>query len=317
MMLNIFFDTNILENRVGKDLVILHKCDISKNYYDIARFIVDKSLENEVTLNIPRIVLLEIKQHLYEGHVQKGQSIADSIESAKKIFGSILDLDYAFRYSDFSVRETKEEQIEDYVNQIVDDFLKLPINKNLRITPFPKEYESLVERAVKHRLPFYSHKNSNVKITDAGFKDALLLESIIEYINFEDDEVVLFTNDARLLNKEECLDAFLLDKFFVAQSTDECLAILRHRRTTTFETAIITRLEKDAYFLSRLFESINQPLSKDTDGLHIINIRQKEFGNEYEVQSEVVSNEVKYSIKFEYDSIANDYYNVTYSTEND
>jgi hypothetical protein len=260
---------------------------------------------------------MEIKQHLYEGHIQKGQSIADSIESAKKIFGSLLDLNYKFRYGDFSVQENKEEKIENYVNQIIEDFLKLPINRNLRITPFPKEYENLVDRAVKHRLPFYSHKNTSVKITDAGFKDALLLESIIEHINFEDDEVVLFTNDARLLKREECLDACLLDKFFVVQSTDECLAILRRRSNITSETAIITRLERDDYFLSRLFESINQPLSQDTDGLHIINIQQKELENEYRIQVEVISNEVRYLLAFDYDSIANDYSQVTYSVEND
>ena len=304
-MLNIFFDTNILENRVGKELVALNKCDISANYFRIAHFIADRSLNHDVSLNIPRIVLLEIRQHIYEGHIQKGQSIIEQMESARKAFGSIFDLNYLFKYNDFSSKETRQEQVEEYVNRIIDEFLELPINKELRITPFPPKYERLVDRAIKRQLPFFSHPNA--KITDAGFKDALLLESIIYNTDFNNDEVILFTNDNRLLKKEECLDESLQDRFFVAQSTDECLAIIINRNNATTETSIIARLERNNYFLSRLFESINQPLSKDTDGLHITKIQQKELENEYEIQADVVSNEVRYSLDFDYDIIANDY----------
>lgn len=314
-MLNVYFDTNILENKRGKDLTSLSKCGISINYFEIAQFVKDKFLENEVSLNIPLIVLLEIKQHIYEGHIQKGQSIIDSIESAKRLFDSVLDLDYTFKYNNFSDKKMMTGQIEDYIDIIVEEFLNLPINKNLSITPFPPKYESLIDRAVKRRLPFFAH--ANAKITDAGFKDAMLLESILENTDFENDKVILFTNDNNFFRKEEYLDRDLLDRFFVALNTAECLAIIARKGSTTIETEIVYRLERDKYLLSRLFESINQPLSRDSDDLHISKIEQKEAKNEYHIQSYTLSNEIGYLLEFDYDNIANDFLNVTYSIEND
>jgi len=316
-VLKIFFDTNILEDRIGEDLINLGKCDISQKYFEVARYIADRSLEYDVSLNIPLIVLEEIKQHLYEGNIKHGQSIREKIKLTKKKFGSILELEYKFKYSDFSGRKTIDEQIEDYVNYIVNEFISLPINKKLYITPFPENYDRLINRAVKRQLPFFVKE----KIKDAGFKDALLVESILENTNFEEDEVVLFTSDYRLAETNKYLDKGLQDKFFVTSNIDECLAIIASKRAATIETEISVRLERDSYFLSRIFESINQPLSKDTEGLEILEIQKKDvdddYHSEYKIVAKTISNEACYLLKFNYDNVANDFSNVSYKIEND
>lgn len=314
-MLKIFFDTNILEMRSGKDLTSLYKCDISKNYFDIMRFVSDNGLEEQVSLHIPLIVLMEIKQHLYETHKTKRQSLMENISNAKKLFGSVLDIGFEFKYKNYSEQETIELQIEDFVDQLVSQFLDLPINKKLKITQFPQKYDQLINRAVKRRLPFFAHNNAG--ITDAGFKDALLLESIINDTDFSYDEVILFTNDQRLLNKEECIDGDIHESFFVAQTCDECIALVSKKGNMLISGEIIAKLKANNYFLSRLFESIGQSLSQDTEGLNIIEIRSKDIPTEYRIKANVISNEVTFILEFEYDAVANDFSNVTYTTEND
>ena len=84
-----------------------------------------------------------------------------------------------------------------------------------------------------------------------------------------------------------------------------------------FGSDIASMLEDDSYFLSRIFESIDQPLSQDTDGLHVIKVQQGDMDSEYNIEAEVTSNEVKYALSFIYDKSANDFCDVTYTVKND
>ena len=306
-MLNIFFDTNSLEVWESKNLSVLFECKIANDYYKVARYISENGLDDKVLLNIPLIVLMEIKHHLHKSHVERRQSFESTLKEIKKSFGSILDFTYEFKYED--------SNIEKYVDLIVKEFLGLPINKNLKITPLPSEYENIIERAVKGISPFFS--TDNKKASDAGFKDALLLHSILESVNFDEDEVILFTGDYRLQNKNEYLDKNLSEKFFVVSNFDDCTDIIGSRHTLITKEKISIKLESDSYITSRILESIEQPSSDDTKGMNIISINQNENKDEYRVKARIISNEVTFLIEFDYDCIANDFNIVAYTLENE
>lgn len=186
----VFFDTNILEKRGGDSLLSLSRIDFPKEpFYDVVRFLDDNDLWEDVDLLIPDMVVMEIKHHMITDFQKKSNSLDESINSYKNTFGELIDIS--------STLLMKPDDYPAYVDELFVELFRSPKN-HLHIVECQKDSETmdiLIEKAIKTKAPFSESGSKNKKYTDAGFKDAVIYETIVKHINDNDAIGIFFTQD--------------------------------------------------------------------------------------------------------------------------
>ncbi len=222
----IFFDTNSLECRHSGNSLFLSRITISPLYYEIERLILDLNLKEKIQICIPEIVWLEIKEHLKSHFKSEKDSIHNKIESYKKSFGDLIEFTCDFKeFNDFS-------NFENHLTVITDDFIN---NSNItNIVPYPRDEATivaLVNKAVCSINPFRKASSGRKQYTDAGFKDALLLDTVFQHTG--DQLGILITNDQdfdlsyiknsnhdiRICNKAKEVESILAEEFNIITQT--------------------------------------------------------------------------------------------------
>ncbi|MFD5174093.1 hypothetical protein, partial [Bacillus mycoides] len=84
----------------------------------------------------------------------------------------------------------------DFIKSDVDRFIEEE-KSFLEIVNFPRDEKlvKIIERSVKKKKPFFSGKHNKKDFSDAGFKDVVFLESIIEYLEKNNGEYLIATRD--------------------------------------------------------------------------------------------------------------------------
>ena len=153
----IYFDTNFIKHS-GKDIK-LEAFTINNNLDRIVKTEWSKNIE----FIVPEVVLREITHQLYRKY-------NDIVEMLKKKFSNEFIFD-------------KLEEPEKYLERVEIEAYEYFKYKNIKILPLSESIniKELLDNALKSNKPF-GGKNPSQK-TDAGFKDAMIVESIKYNIN--------------------------------------------------------------------------------------------------------------------------------------
>ena len=215
--ISVFFDTNILESRDSDSLLSFSELKIPKTpFYDVIRCIDEFGLWESVELLIPDMVVMELKHHLNKEYKNKITQMQKAIQQYQERLGSLAEIDCTIN--------TSCDDYSEYVNSLFEDFFATARNHS-RIIESKKDstiMKRLIEKATKTEAPFSMAGGNGKKYTDAGFKDAVIYETIVEYISNNDTIGILFTQDkdygvavdtfklisVKLDNKEKAFEEF-------------------------------------------------------------------------------------------------------------
>lgn len=237
----IYFDTNAIETRVGKKLFV-SQIRLSRLYYEIEKLIKDLQLEKQVHICIPEVAWLEMLEHKKMCYKSEKQSMMEKISEIKKLFGDLVDIDIQFAlaeeesaYSGF-IKELEREMLED------SKFLA-------EIIPFPKDEKTmqiLFEKANQSISPFTRAKGKK-EYSDAGFKDALIFETMVRHTN--NGMGILVTKD---IDYEGAFKYAQVDNFRCIETVEELKTILVENYRIMDTRYLESQIQENEYLFERV-----------------------------------------------------------------
>lgn len=290
--INIFFDTNKLECRFNGNKLFLDDLKLNNDFEDILNFANDN--EN-VSFYIPLIVWREILTHLIDDFNNSKQSMTETINNFKKGFGTLIDISTTF----------SNDNYEKYINKKAEEFLSNH-NGNVTIVSHSnreEKFKRIIENAINKKSPFATAKGKNKTYSDAGFKDMLILETIID--NCKHDEIgILYTNDRDF--KEAFVD-YENDKYYIAHTISDLKKLITDKSTQFIEKNIKKEFLRNEY----LQEKISDELQIKKDSITNFDVN-KVFENEdiYVIVIQISSTTKNVKVSVEYDYNANEIINI-------
>ena len=214
----IYFDTNFIKHS-GEDIK-LEAFIINNNLDRIVKTEWSKNIE----FIVPEVVLREITHQLYRKY-------NDIVEMLKKKFSNEFIFD-------------KLEEPEKYLERVEIEAYEYFKYKNIKILPLSESIniKELLDNALKSNKPF-GGKNPSQK-TDAGFKDAMIVESIKYNINKNKHrgKHLFVTKDKDMEGLLESLNVVNIDEF------EKKLAIHKIFNITTTKEYILEQLASEKSF---------------------------------------------------------------------
>ena len=214
----IYFDTNFIKHN-GEDIK-LEAFIINKNLERI----VNTEWSEKIEFIVPEVVLREITHQLYRKY-------NDIVEMLKKKFSNEFIFD-------------KLEEPEKYLERVEIEAYEYFKYKNIKILPLSESIniKELLDNALKSNKPFGGKELS--KKTDAGFKDAMIVESIKYNINKNKHigKHLFVTKDKDMEGLLESLNVVNIDEF------EKNLAIHKIFNITTTKEYILEQLASEKSF---------------------------------------------------------------------
>lgn len=219
----IYFDTNALECRHSGKSLFLSQFTVTPLYYEIENIIESMGISNFVQICIPEVVWYEMQEHLLTHYTSEKVSMKTKIESFRKSFGNLAEIECTYKDCNTWV------EYKDYVASIAQGFLDNP-KITASIIDCPKDedtIQNIIGQAVHSIKPFRAAKANGKEYTDAGFKDALIFNTIIKhtkdqlgiFITSDNDFEELFHenrySNLRLCNNAKDVQTMLSDEFGV------------------------------------------------------------------------------------------------------
>lgn len=230
----IYFDTNALECRHSGKALFLSQFTVNSLYYEIEDLIHNMGLDKEVEICIPEVVWYELQEHLVNYYKSEKSSMETKIAAFRKSFGNLAEITCEFKDC---VDDTEYSK---YAMEIAQGFLENP-RVSAKVVPCPKDeitIQQIISQAVHSVKPFRIAKANGKEYTDAGFKDALIFNTLVKhtgkqlgiFVSYDNDFEELFNNN-RLLNLKQCrnineIQIILSDEFNVV-SVDMIINILK------------------------------------------------------------------------------------------
>jgi len=248
LSLNIFLDTNVVKNH-NTDLT---KFELNETYRVLKNFIIENEVEN-VKVLIPRIVIEELIS----------QYIAEYKETVNHLNSEITKLKISADKVqwDININKNFEKSFRDYI-EFIKNKVQIFIEEEkdfLEVVEFPGEGKlfKIIERSLKKKKPFFSGKHQKKDFSDAGFKDVIFLESIIEYLENKEVEYLIITRDnffKEINYNEEILgvNGSLLDK----ETGKELVSFLSEKLGVEDLTAY-RKFAKSAYYKEAIETALN------------------------------------------------------------
>lgn len=190
---NIYFDTNSLEDYSprtittkgnNKSFMKLSEFRFPSYYYEIEKFIQDNNLQDKIEILIPEIVWMELEKHMLNQYSQDLANLSSCIKEYKDIFSDLIEINYEF----------KEKEYKKYLSTIMEDFLDNP-KTSAKIVPCPKDsacITRIIRNAMYTKAPFSVAHKDKKEYSDAGFKDALITETVLS--NRKDNVLIIFVS---------------------------------------------------------------------------------------------------------------------------
>lgn len=303
----IFFDTNKLESRFTD-----HKCgdlcisDIkaTKDFYDIKKFIEDNRLCGSIEICIPEIVILEYKRHLLEIYTTHTESFKNTISEYQKVFGSILKVDFEFAKRDI-------DEFKEHVDDLLNDFITRNNCKVVRYDRSSTQLERIVDKAINRIAPFSQAKEKGKEYHDAGFKDALIAETILKYRIDNNYPCILISEDN---DWGRCSD---LDKdhIFICKNLAQLEVVLSKKLGIVKSKDVRLKFE-DSYIRETIIQETGNQYDESVSDFNITDITSRDE-NIYVVKTNCKINETIYNIVCEYDYSSNEVSNISYKIEDE
>lgn len=297
--ISIFFDTNILEGRSTNTLLSFSELKIPKTpFYDVIKYIDDFELWGSVEILIPDMVVMELKHHLIKEYNSNIAELKEKIQQYKELFGSLMEIDYSII--------TSEDIYIKYVDSLFVDFFDSSRNHS-KIIETKKDgitMRRLIEKAAKTEHPFSAAGGNGKKYTDAGFKDAVIYETIVEYINCNNTIGILFTGDKDYRSTVADFKIINVNHNDKSKSFEDFKRIIKKHFNILEQNDFEVKL-KDDYLKGRILEEAN--LKFDNYNLIMIIPGTYRINEEYICADIIVRiNDDKLRIHVEYNYIANE-----------
>lgn len=187
---NIFLDTNILENHNKK----LYEFKFNETYNKLKKFVKYNGYNNlKFNIIIPQIVLDELRKHYIEEYERIENKLKNIDKEYNELKCDLNEIGYKFNieknYSNLC-------EYTEYLKRKVDEYL-IEEKENFEIISYPSsdKFYNIIDRAVQKERPFFSGNSKGKKFSDAGFKDVIFVESVAEKMKIENAEYIIVTND--------------------------------------------------------------------------------------------------------------------------
>ena len=243
--INIFIDTNIIEEYVPwqrGSCLCCGEFPEGKDFYDLTNFAKNNNLKG-FTICIPDVVIKEIQYHLRDAYTNTQKSYADILENVKKIFGQTFSETHEFSHQNI-----------DALNAFIADETNRFITKySIRVIPHPNDiFQELLRKALAKEPPF-SAANANGKFfSDAGFKDAVLWESLLNEARKENALTILFSKDGDF---SKAVPEDMKDKIFIFTEYQNVINKLKELYSLSDRDEIIHQFKKNTYIWERVLEN--------------------------------------------------------------
>jgi len=306
-MIFVFFDTNMLEARHDNDCLFLSATQFSKEYHDFIKFIKEAKIQNEVNICIPDIVCSEMLSHFHSCFRSEKQSFEDTLLKHEKTFGKLLEYTY-------KLPKEYHLLIEELKKNLLCECENIIFAKHSTDIFF---LDNLIEKSLTSIPPFSKAKKSGKDFTDAGFRDAILWETILKYETKIDDIKILFTSDTDFDNVPEIQNNN--DSIRVIHNFEILKNYIEQIFHISIEDIIKERFRNDGYLVSNLIQQEKLPKSIMQVSVCDVNkVKSEDFddvglyeGNEYEISLKLTSDNQHYDVVVLYDFIANEILSVT------
>lgn len=311
--ISIFLDTNILQtflgNKTGSN-VFLNSLGIRSQFHELTSFIAENRLERLVELCIPEVVVLEMKHHMTTGFSRQCQKLEADLSAHKKVFDAIFDQSAVdLKYDRESYRT--------YVDSLLEDFFRTP--KNLaKLVPFPRSgsvLEALVGKALAGTPPFFSGAIGGKTHSDAGFKDAMIAETICAYSQEYGRLCVYVSRDHDFIQGFD--KAIQPDSEFVLfPSIEAAIPALAEYYETDFGAKRVREFTESTYWHEFLLEQAGARLDDSVTDCRVESVSRLE-DDVFGIRMVFVVNEANYVFQIKFDSGVNDILGLEYHIEND
>jgi hypothetical protein len=181
----IVFDTNSLRSTDAGE-VVYSSFSFGKAYDVINGFIMENKLQNDVSVAVSALVVDEIKIQMERSYKSDLQRLGDTKRRMNGLPHVSAEL-IGIPDNDFDCSEYVELKANNYLEN----------NKHVKLLNFSKDQseqilKSLITRAHKTKPPFFK----TAKNSDAGFKDSVIWETLLNYKGVEKyHKVILVTKD--------------------------------------------------------------------------------------------------------------------------
>ena len=300
--INIFFDTNVLERRKDGNLTCVSKIIMSHDFYDILKF---AKLDNRISLYIPEIVWGEIKAHLLSCYTSQKQSLNSHIEKYEKIFGDLLDVSCNFNAVDYP----------EYLETISKEFWDA--NKEycelVEYDKSDKLLKVLVEKVFGKNKPFTEVKGKSKTYSDAGFKDAIIIETMLSFC--KDDEMnILYTNDRDF---DEVFKQYENENYREIKDLEILKSLIEDFIKPDNTIRIKKLFEENEYIKTTIFHQIGITDINEVNEYSVMSVEQNEEKDNFIVEIIATVNEAEYDIEIEFDDFVNEIISIGYKIKND
>lgn len=204
----IVFDTNVLEEKTGKDFA---KSWIEKSLEPCCDIIESMDAYDRFKILIPELVRSELIQHQLEQH----KSFVEAMKSASLP-------SWKFDYDPSGYKEDLNALVQSLFEKGSFGMV------SIEAIPYPPDecFARLVERVLLKKPPF---EGGNGK-TDKGFKDAVIWESVLEYKRAHFSERIILVSRDKIFNnpqiKKEYEDEFE-EEIVIVDSANELMTCLK------------------------------------------------------------------------------------------
>ena len=300
---SIFFDTNVIEAQFSHEKVNLmfHSQIVpNKLFYDVITYIKNIKVDDITNLYISSISWEEMSLHLKENHKNSTDKFGKYIDAFKKAFGDTLDFSCEFKY-------ISAEQYNAYLETIKEEFL---IANNCNIIDYPRDlecFEQLVDKCVHKQPPFQKAKGGK-EYSDAGFKDALILETILRHKRDTGNICFFISTDGDFESVKDIYLCADIDSF-----KETITKILGIQNIEMLQTRF-----NEEYIKAFIIEETGNKYDKSVTSYEVIEI--KPIADEedvYDIKIKAIINEAEYQINCQYEISSNNIEVKDYKIENE
>lgn len=182
MKIAIIPDTNALYTKHTPDLSKLNL----KEYDKILKIIEDNSLQTQIKIFIPELVLIEWIKH-YQDDLKSG---IDNLKTAKKQFKNFDEINIDI--NTINIEEHSKQLLNNYRETF--EIIEMPEDK-------PKLFDEILEMAIKKYPPFKKGES------DQGFKDAIIFQSIKGFSEEHDfEKYIIMSTDKGFIKQSDKLN---------------------------------------------------------------------------------------------------------------
>ena len=293
---------------MNKELIYFDKFQFPGECNQIFDFIKKYNLDDSVVFCIPDIVWMELYQHMRSNFLSRKKSFEAVLNNHKKAFGDLAQISCKFKVStqeDYNLYLTSQET--NFWSQFKGKCVKVSYPNDADLL------EKLILKAFNQEKPFVKAKaeSGGKTYSDAGLKDALIIETIANYCLTNNMEGILFSHD-RDFNG-------LSEKILLFNSAEEILDHLKLKYGLDKLFVVRSNFESDQYLKESLLDmvQIDPGIVRSYDVKDVTLAESGESDSCFEVKICVDANETIYHLDITYDYNANEILDVSSSRDNE